>query len=98
MLKNCLPFTVLCLENKSGRKKNSKSGTVGTLKNEVNVNLVRRGDYRNDLSFSINFFCGLLNDFFFNSHPFTPHLENRKSKETGKNITTELGDLSIGIV
>lgn len=35
---------------------------------------------------------------FFNSHPSTPHLENRKSKETGKNITTELGDLSIGIM
>lgn len=99
MLKNCLPFTVLCLENKSGRKKNSKSGTVGTSKNEVNVNLVRRGDYRNDLSFSINFFCGLLNYFFFfSSHPSAPHLENRKSKERGKNITTDLGDLSRGMV
>lgn len=83
MLKNCLPFTVLCLENKSGRKKNSKSGTVGTLKNEVNVNLVRRGDYRNDLSFSINFFCGLLNDFF--STPIPSLLiwktENQKKQE-----------------
>lgn len=36
---------------------------------------------------------------FFNSHPSTPHLERKKknkpTKERVKNITTELGDLSI---
>lgn len=98
MLKNCLHFTVLRLENKSGRKKNSKSGTVGTLKNEVNINLVRRVEYRNDLSFSINFFCSLLNDFFFQLPFLQSSSGKQKIKKTGKNITTELGGLSIGIV
>lgn len=55
MLKNCLPFRVLHLENKSGRKKTVNQEHFGLLKNKVSVNLVRRGDYRNDLSFSIIF-------------------------------------------
>lgn len=45
MLENRLPSTILRLENKSGRKKNRKSGTVGTYKNEVNFSMVRE-EYR----------------------------------------------------
>lgn len=55
MLKNCLLFAVFHLENKSGRKKTVNQEHFGLLKNEVSVNLVRRGDYRNDLSFSVIF-------------------------------------------
>jgi len=67
----------------------------GLKKNEVNVNLVRRGDYSNDLSFSINFFCGLLNDIF--PTPIPPLLiwqtENQKQQE--KMLPQSLGDLSV---